>query len=771
MEKFSGWMKFGTSIAAGVLIILMFVLTFVDIGGTKPGGAFDAESTNDYIKDLSVEPHPYGYWNDNVDMNVYVKNLVGIPLDDDYNPEKFKIEHEKNRKYIVDELKSFGLGEASYTEQPYNATMPTTSFVEYFQGVTDLNPENAHLIPDDKFPMDVQEYDDGEYKDELKRNYVENYVAAKSSLEDLKAQVQALTGDAPDYTGILEEAFDAVNKIGYTANSTKTITGQLMPDFGATIAPFVIEYNRYLTNKEVEQLRVLSDEEQWGYEEANGVSDYLQNVIAYFPSRETIAKGNATTSDILAFVCHYDSVNEGPGAVDDNAALAGLLSACKKLAQDYSASDNDICFIFTDAEEKGLWGMKSLYHLTSMSDFFNRLSLIFNFEGRGTNGTVAMFETSANNQKLVSSYAKGVNNTVYTSSFATFIYNMLPNVTDMNFVLSLAEKDIISPSVLNFANIGGGENYHTEQDTFENMTASIPAQVYAVANSAIKAYRDYDLKTLKAKSDAVYFSYYDLFMVNYSAILGYILAIIALGLGAAFFVFNAKNKRYSLKNLAKGLAVQAIMLLAGALIFFVGGLFVYVIATGAMGIEPYGLFVFEYTYSKIAAVAIITGFAAVACFFLYKLFAKLFKVSGKEILIGANFLVLMIGVVLSFALPSAAYMFIFTAILSQAICLCELLLGDKLQKRGMSFDGLNIHTLPFILTMFMPLSLALMFTEALGHIVYPIFGLFLALMLGTFLPAFSAKSFAASLISPFKKEKKESEDASNASETNTTATE
>ncbi|MFH1065969.1 MAG: M28 family metallopeptidase [Nanoarchaeota archaeon] len=75
----------------------------------------------------------------------------------------------------------------------------------------------------------------------------------------------------------------------------------------------------------------------------------------------------------LAFTAHYDRVDVGCGVVDNGSGTAALLGMIRDLRR--SPNNNDISFIFFDAEERGLWG--SEYYVANTDE---RFDAVFNID-------------------------------------------------------------------------------------------------------------------------------------------------------------------------------------------------------------------------------------------------------------------------------------------------------------------------------------------------------------------------------------------------------
>ncbi|MFA5888227.1 MAG: M28 family metallopeptidase [Candidatus Nanoarchaeia archaeon] len=90
--------------------------------------------------------------------------------------------------------------------------------------------------------------------------------------------------------------------------------------------------------------------------------------------RNIIVKLDAENeSHNLAFSAHYDRVDVGCGAIDNGSGTAVLLGMIKDIKA--NPNDNDLTFIFFDAEEEGLLG--SEYYVANTED---RFDAVFNID-------------------------------------------------------------------------------------------------------------------------------------------------------------------------------------------------------------------------------------------------------------------------------------------------------------------------------------------------------------------------------------------------------
>jgi len=205
------------------------------------------------------------------------------------------------------------------------------------------------------------------------------------------------------------------------------------------------------------------------------------------------------TTDGVMLVSHYDSTPGGPGAADDGISVASMLVALEQSLDAYRAGEmkNDMYFLFTDGEELGLIG--ATHFVNNHSEMKEYIKLVVNFEARGNEGALIMFQTSPDNNKLVRQLKKAVKN-VDAFSVAASIYATMPNDTDLTRFL-----DAGYPACLNFAMIDGSETYHQATDTFENISRNSAYRYYETVTELAQYFGTADLNQLTDDEDAVYF--------------------------------------------------------------------------------------------------------------------------------------------------------------------------------------------------------------------------------------------------------------------------
>jgi hypothetical protein len=228
--------------------------------------------------------------------------------------------------------------------------------------------------------------------------------------------------------------------------------------------------------------RVIARLRSYGYEPAvekgsscgprSGTCGDIQNIMARLPGGQP---GKPSTGTVL-LMAHYDSVPTGPGAADDLTGTAAVLEVAR-LLKSAPAPRNDVLFLLTDGEELGLLGAA---WFVDNSPSVKDVKAVVNLEARGTSGPSLLFETVGDNW-TIPLYAQRASHPITSSVFAT-IYGLMPNDTD----LSVFKKKQDSLVGVNFAFINAPLRYHTQGDSFENVS---PASIQHHGDNALAAVR------------------------------------------------------------------------------------------------------------------------------------------------------------------------------------------------------------------------------------------------------------------------------------------
>ena len=218
-------------------------------------------------------------------------------------------------------------------------------------------------------------------------------------------------------------------------------------------------------------------------------------------------KGISTALDVkdnskaLVLLSHYDSAphSYSHGASDDASGVATILEGVRAFLHTKTKHKNDIIILFTDAEELGLNGA-ALF--VTQHSWAKEVGVVLNFEARGSSGPGYMLmETNSGNAKMVDAFSNSNTPFPVSNSLMYSIYKMLPNDTDLTV---FREKAKIQG--FNFAFIDNHFNYHTAQDTYQNLSPKTLAHQGSYLMPLLNYLSNADLKNINSSEDKVYFN-------------------------------------------------------------------------------------------------------------------------------------------------------------------------------------------------------------------------------------------------------------------------
>lgn len=313
--------------------------------------------------------------------------------------------------------------------------------------------------------------------------------------------------------------------------------------------------NNYLGNNNVHSYNYTTEElKDVIPERSNHLVEYpIENIVGVIPGEN---------EEGILLMAHYDSrghagrlgeFGESYGAMDDGYGVGSLLELAYIL-KDINPK-NSIYFLFTDAEEVGLFGA---YMQANNESFTKNIKFTINLESRGKYGPAYMFETSSNNEKVIDLYKNA--NMPVSYSIATAVYNFMPNFTDFT---AFVEKDI--PGI-NFANLAGLDYYHSPLDKYENIDLSTIQHMGTQTEPIVREFANNEkyIKDdyFKANNDQVFFTIFANVFITYKQTTAIVLAILLL-LSYIGIIIIKKPKFKTIKNtLLKGLLLTFITLLS-----------------------------------------------------------------------------------------------------------------------------------------------------------------------------------------------------------------
>jgi Peptidase family M28 len=212
-------------------------------------------------------------------------------------------------------------------------------------------------------------------------------------------------------------------------------------------------------------------------------------LVACARVRNVIAVVGPPTGKALVLSAHYDSVPVGPGASDDGIGVATMLEVGSILKDRPLA--RRVILLFNEGEELGLIGARGF-----LADPLSRsVDSLLNFEARGVNGPVTMFETSQSNGAAIAAYAAAVKHP-YASSLSTDVARLIPNDTD---VTTYKERGWLT---LNSAIVGNETRYHSPGD---NLAGLDPRSLQDMGDEALAVTSELSTALPHASGNRIFF--------------------------------------------------------------------------------------------------------------------------------------------------------------------------------------------------------------------------------------------------------------------------
>jgi hypothetical protein len=269
-------------------------------------------------------------------------------------------------------------------------------------------------------------------------------------------------------------------------------------------------------------------------------------------------------SKALLLLSHYDSAphSYSNGASDDASGIATILESVRAFLHNKTAHKNDIIILFTDAEELGLNGA-ALF--VTQHRLAKEVGLALNFEARGSSGpSYMLMETNAGNSKMVDAFKSGNVPYPVSNSLMYSIYKMLPNDTDLTV---FRENGKIQG--YNFAFIDSHFNYHTAQDTYQNLDPNTLEHQGSYLFPMLIYFSNADLTDLNSTEDDVYFNVPFSFM-SYPFSWIFPMLIVAFGLLFLFVFIGLGKRAMRMDEIIKGFVPLLGSLVSAGLVTYVG---------------------------------------------------------------------------------------------------------------------------------------------------------------------------------------------------------
>ncbi len=263
-----------------------------------------------------------------------------------------------------------------------------------------------------------------------------------------------------------------------------------------------------------------------------------------------------------------------------------------------------------------------------------------------------MFETSKDNYQSVKLFSQ-TNHHIFSNSIANMVYQSMPNGTDFSNVKDLYQG-------LNYANLGGGYNYHTQNDHPSYLGTSYLTQQANMLYHTLHEMKDMDLSVFNQSSgEAIFFTYLG-GTVIYSETVALILGIVTLLLLIVLIFVSIWKKAFDFKKGLKSFALLFVLLLLSAVL---GYLLYYVLnhiaaLLGVIDVSTVGTI----SYSSSFLIVMMMLIVLLSLIFVGNRLFKRFNLSGQDLQKVYTYFVSFLTVVLSFVLKEASFLFLWMAL-------------------------------------------------------------------------------------------------------------
>lgn len=415
-------------------------------------------------------------------------------------------------------------------------------------------------------------------------------------------------------------------------------------------------------------------------------------------------RGEKPGGKALLISSHYDGIGgieTMPATADDGIAVASCLEVMRYAVN--NPVENDVIFIISDGEETGLIG--AIEYMKSFTaagiDPADKIGLVVNFEATGTSGSLLMFETGSNEADTVKAYSK-ILGTVSTNSLMTWVYSVMDNYTDLK---TYKENGLQG---LNFACVGSGQNYHSPNDSMENLSEGLLIQTMNVMLSAYNHFGNFNFDEIKSGGNAVYFNFYTWGLIIFPVWVIYLfLGLMLCGLTAAV-VFNRKN--LNTKTILKILITTGIVL--ASVIIAVGIIYLFSLIMNAIT----GVWLAsKFSTFGIVFAELLIGIAVMTTALYF--FAKLCRITKRDVFTASAIILFILTTGLAFALPSASFLFLLPAIINVLALVLESVVKHK--EANSIIKDLNLPVLSAVFAFTTAITFPILIIYALGTYLAP----------------------------------------------------
>ena len=269
-----------------------------------------------------------------------------------------------------------------------------------------------------------------------------------------------------------------------------------------------------------------------------------ENVLARLPGTDRSGKA-------FLLAAHYDSVPTSPGATDDGSGVATMLETLRALRA-APPLRNDVIFLFTDGEERGLLGARAF---VEQHPWAGDVGVVLNLDTRGNTGPALMLKTNDEGGWVIDEFAKATPYPMTTSDSVAFFKRSGGN-SDLSVFLDAGWAG------LQVSSTGGISHYHSALDNVAELDERSLQHLGSYALALTRHFGSVSLEQTRAP-DQVYFNLFR-FLVHYPQAWSIPLAVFTLLLGGGVITLGLRRGHLRLSGLGLGFAVLPVAMAAAA---------------------------------------------------------------------------------------------------------------------------------------------------------------------------------------------------------------
>ena len=405
-----------------------------------------------------------------------------------------------------------------------------------------------------------------------------------------------------------------------------------------------------------------------------------------------VLRGTANSKAIM-IVAHYDSTPHTLGAADDGAGVSSMLEAIRVMLSS-GPIKNDVIFLFTDGEESGLFGARAFVKENALA---NEVGLLLNLEARGSSGPGYTYEVSPENGWIMKEYFKAMRYPI-ASSLAYEVYRLMPNSSDFTVFKEAGM------SGYNVAFLEDFVNYHSMNDSPENISLSSLQHIGSYAVDFIKHFGNIELKEVKSP-DLLYFNVIGHHAVSFPQSASMLFVIIATLLFFLILVLGINKRQISLIKISIGIIV-----FIGSIAASLGA--IWLLNSFVLNFYPvYGSYYSSNFYNSSFYLLAYLSVSLAVFSFVYALLYK--KIGSLNLLFGVLFINLLVMFVLFIKIPTAIYVSLVPLLLISIAILFSFLFNLSLKKYRILFLIIHLLVLIPVIGFYMPMIKVLFVTFSL----------------------------------------------------------